>query len=102
VLAEHVVTSRLARDTTVPAARYLAGHTQVFFAPWEWLVLSLAAEDIVVEGAGAKHLYRVAPAAQVRVSENLTLLFGTRDEFTDLTAANSRTYSMQVAIKTVR
>lgn len=102
VFAEHDVTSRVTRDVTVPTAQYVAGHTQVFFAPWEWLVTSLAAENVVVEGAGAKRLYRLAPGAQVRVSENLTVLFSTRDEFRALSAPSSRTYSVQVAVKTVQ
>jgi hypothetical protein len=102
VLAEHDVTSRVTRADTVPTAQYVAGFTQVFYAPWEWLVTSLAAENVVVEGAGAKRLYRFAPAAQVRVSENLTVILNTRDELTRLNGPTSRTFSVQVAVKTVQ
>jgi hypothetical protein len=102
VFAEHDVTSRVTRAEAVPSAQYVAGFTQVFYAPWEWLVTSIAAENIVVEGPGAKRLYRLAPAAQVRVSENLTVIFNTRDEMVSLSAPSSRTYSVQVAVKTVQ
>ena len=102
VLTEHDVTSRLTRAETVPTAQYVAGFTQVFFAPWEWLVTSVAAENVVVEGAGARRLYRFAPAAQVRVSENLTVIFNTRDELARIDGPTSRTYSVQVAVKTVQ
>src|SRR5262249_45243442 len=50
ILAEHDFTSRTTRDDTVAAARlnYLAGHTQVFFAPVEWLGASGAAQNLCV------------------------------------------------------
>jgi hypothetical protein len=102
VFAEHDVTSRMTRAEAVPTAQYVAGFTQVFFAPWEWFVTSVAAENIVVEGAGARRLYRLSPAAQVRVSENLTVIFNTRDELARLDGPTSRTYSVQVAVKTVQ
>ena len=102
IFAEHDVTSRLTRADAVSSAQYVAGFTQVFYAPWEWLVTSVAAENIVVEGAGAKRLYRFAPAAQVRVSENLTVIFNTRDEMARIDRPTSRTYSLQVAVKTVQ
>jgi hypothetical protein len=102
VFAEHDVTSRVTRAESVPSAEYVAGFTQVFYAPWEWLVTSIAAENVVVEGAGAKRLYRFAPAAQVRVSENLTVIFNTRDEMARIDGPTSRTYSVQVAVKTVQ
>jgi hypothetical protein len=102
IFAEHDVTSRVTRADSVPSAQYVAGFTQVFYAPWEWLVTSVAAENVVVEGAGAKRLYRLAPAAQVRVSENLTVIFNTRDEMARIDGPTSRTYSVQVAVKTVQ
>lgn len=102
ILSEHDFASRSMRQPTAPVARYRAGHTQVFFAPYEWLVTSLAAEDSVVEGRGVKHVYRVAPGAQVRVSDNLTVLFSTRDVLSGPGATSSRTYSLQVAVKTVQ
>ena len=102
ILAEHDLTSRTTRDAASPSAQYLAGYTQLFVAPVEWFVPSLIVEDVMVEGAGAKHLYRLSPAAAIRITENLTVLFSTRDEFLTGVAPNSRTYSVTVAVKTVQ
>jgi hypothetical protein len=101
ILAEHDLTSRTEREGIEPTSRYLAGHTQVFFAPYEWLVTSLGTEHLVIEGPGARHLYRMAPGVQTRLSDNLTLIFTMRDAFTGVDAGRSRTFSVQVAVKTV-
>lgn len=105
ILAEHDLTARDAftdagdRATT----RHLAGHTQVFFAPKEWLVTSLAAEHLVVDGiARPAHTYRLTPAVQARFSDNLTVIFNVRDIFVDARTARSRTFSVQVAVKSVQ
>ena len=100
ILAEHDLSSRTAE--AVPSTRYLAGHTQVFFAPVEWLVTSLGAEHLVIEGPRPSHVYRLAPGVQARLSNNLTLLFNTRDVFTGAAAGRTRTYSLQVAVKSVQ
>jgi hypothetical protein len=73
----------------------------VFFAPFEWLVTSLAAEHLLLDGGDASHVYRFAPAVQARLSDNLTVIFNVRDVFTNVNAARSRTFSVQVAVKTV-
>lgn len=105
ILAEHELTER---DAIINAAdraetRHLAGHTQVFFAPKEWLVTSLGAEHLVVHGlAGPTHTYRLAPAVQARVSDNLTVIFNVRDVFVDARTARSRTFTVQVAVKSVQ
>jgi hypothetical protein len=44
----------------------------------------------------------MAPGAQVRISENLTVVFTTRDVFADAGLRRSRTYSLQLAVKTVQ
>jgi hypothetical protein len=50
----------------------------------------------------ASHVYRLAPGAQVRVSPNLTVVFTTLDAFTDAGIRHSRTFSLQLAVKTVK
>ena len=100
ILAEHDLSSRMA--AALPSTRYMAGHTQVFFAPVEWLVTSLGAEHLVTEGPSPGHVYRLAPGVQARLSNNLTLIFNTRDVFTGIAAGRTRTYSLQVAVKSVQ
>ena len=105
ILAEHDLTSRATIDGAVTDAetRHLAGHTQVFFAPKEWLVTSLAAEHLVIEGAAAPvHTYRLTPGVQTRLSDSLTLIFNVRDIFVDASAARSRTFTAQVAVKSIQ
>lgn len=101
VLAEHELTGRSSTDTTVQTTQYVAGHTQVFFAPYEWLVTSLGAEELTMHGAATGRAYRLAPAAQVRVSENLTVAFTMRDVFAGVSTGRTRTFSILVAVKTM-
>ena len=102
VLAEHDLTARSMADVNAPASSYLAGHTQVFFAPKEWLVTSLAAEDLVVGAAKASHIYRLTPGVQTRLTNNLTVIVNMRDAFTGVAAGRTRTFSVQLAMKTVQ
>lgn len=105
VLAEHDLTSREARDGigSRTDTRHLAGHTQVFFAPKEWLVTSLAAEHLVIDGISRPaHTYRLTPAVQARLSDNLTVTFNMRDIFTEARGARSRTFTVQLAAKSVQ
>jgi len=102
VLAEHDLTARAMADVNAPASSYLAGHTQVFFAPKEWLVTSLAAEDLVVGAAKASHIYRLTPGVQTRLTNNLTVIVNMRDAFTGVAAGRTRTFSVQLAMKTVQ
>jgi hypothetical protein len=101
VLAEHEVTGRSSTDPTAATTQFVAGHTQLFFAPYEWLVTSLGAEEMTMQGAARGRTYRLAPGAQVRVSENLTVAFTMRDVFAGTTTGRSRTFSVLVAVKTV-
>jgi hypothetical protein len=101
VLAEHDLTSRTDTTGAEPRSQYVAGHTQVFFEPREWLVTSLGTEHLVVNGPGVRHVFRLAPAVQTRLTDSLTVIFTVRDVFTGVDAGRSRTYSMQVAVKTV-
>jgi hypothetical protein len=101
VLAEHELTGRSTTDATAQTTQYIAGHTQVFFAPYEWLVTSLGTEELATHGAARGHAYRLAPGAQIRVSENLTAVFTLRDVFSGVSTGRSRTCSIQLAVKTV-
>jgi hypothetical protein len=102
ILAEHDLSSRVTNDGVVPESRYLAGHTQVFYAPREWLVTSLAAEHLVVNGPKDSHVYRLTPGVQTRISDNLTLIFNMRDAFTGVASGRTRSFSVQLAVKTIQ
>jgi len=104
ILAEHDFTSRMTRKETVGQSQshYLAGHTQLFFAPVEWLVTSLAAEHLVVDAAQLTHVYRMTPGVQARISDNLTLIVNMREAFTGIASSRARTFSVQLAVKSVQ
>jgi hypothetical protein len=104
ILAEHELAGRTMTDVPASSATYIAGDTQVFVAPYEWLVASLAIDEVVspVSADPASHVYRLAPGAQVRVSPNLTVVFTTLDAFAQVGVRHSRTYSLQLAVKTVK
>jgi hypothetical protein len=104
ILAEHELAGRTMRDVPATSTTYIAGDTQVFVAPFEWLVASLAVDEVVAPASAdpANHVYRLAPGAQVRVSPNLTMAFTTLDAFTGAGVRHSRTFSLQLAVKTVK
>ena len=102
ILGEHDLTSRTVRTSTLAPADNVVGFTQVFVAAREWFVTSLLVDDVVASGPGGKHLYRLAPTAQMRISDKVTVVLSTRDEFITGLAANSRTYSVSVAVKSVQ
>ena len=102
ILTEHDLTSRIDNASVLAPTDYVVGFTQVFVAPREWFVTSLLVDDVTSSGAGGKHLYRLAPAAQLRISDNVTFVLSTRDEYIPGVAANSRTYSVTVAVKSVQ
>jgi len=102
ILAEHDFTSRTAVSAGAPAAGYVTGYTQLFAAPFEWLVTSLIVDDAKTTGPGAKRVFRVAPTAQLRFSEHLTFVFSTRDDFLTTVPNRSRTYSIGIAVKSVQ
>jgi hypothetical protein len=104
ILAEHELAGRTLTDVSTPTTRYTAGYTEVFVAPREWLVTSLAVDELVTSmpGLPASRAYGIAPGAQVRVSPNLTVVFTTRDLLADAGVRPSRTYSLQLAVKTVK
>jgi hypothetical protein len=102
ILTEHDLTSRIDNASVLAPTDYVVGFTQFFVAPREWFVTSLLVDDVTSSGAGGKHMYRLAPAAQLRISDNVTFVLSTRDEFIAGLASNSRTYSVSVAVKSVQ
>ena len=103
VLAEHDVSARTATDPAAVAttANYVAGHTQLFFAAKEWLVTTVAAEDLVVPFQSA-HTYGLAYGAQARLSNMFTVLFNTREVFAAPAAKRARSFSLQLAVKSIQ
>jgi hypothetical protein len=104
ILAEHELAGRTMTNLPATTTTYIAGDTQVFVAPYEWLVASLAVDEVVTPASAnpASHVFRLAPGAQMRVSPNLTVVFTTLDAFAGMGVKHSRTYSLQLAVKTVK
>ena len=102
ILAQHDFTSRTTVNSGTTPAGYVTGYTQLFAAPLEWFVTSLIVDDVRATGPGAKHVYRLAPTAQIRISENLTFVFSTRDDFLRSVPRRSRTYSLGIAVKSLQ
>jgi len=99
ILSEHDLTSRTTdAAATATDINYLAGHTQVFFAPKEWLVPSFAVEDLVV-AAQARHTTRFTVGVQTRLSDKITVIVNARDVFTATAAGRQRLFSVQLALK---
>lgn len=101
IMAQHELTGRSSTAANPVTTQYIAGHTQVFFAAKEWLVTSLGAEELAVDGITHSRAYRLAPGVQLRASENLTVSFTMRDVFAGVSTGRSRTFSVLVAVKTV-
>lgn len=96
------MTSRSVDDPVqASSSNYLAGHTQVFFAAREWLVTTVAAEDVVAP-LQSVHTYRLAYGAQARLSDKVTVVFNTRDVFAASAAGRTRSYSLQLAVKSIQ
>ncbi len=75
---------------------------ELFFVPFDWLQTELGVDDLVTIDGG--HTYRFTPGASVRLNRNVAVSFDTRDVFTGVPGKNehSRTYSVQVSVKTVQ
>jgi hypothetical protein len=101
ILAQHEMTGRSSTAAEPLTTQYVSGHTQVFFAAKEWLVTSLGAEELVVDGSTTSRSYRLAPGVQLRASEHLTVSFTMRDVFAGVSTGRSRTFSVLAALKTV-
>lgn len=99
-LLEHDVTAR--STDKGEHLRYVAGHSELFFVPFDWLQTAIAAEDLVTVRGG--HTYRFSPSASIRLNRNVGVSFSTRDINTVTgvaTSQRSRTYSVAVSVKTV-
>ena len=99
VLTEHEWIDRDLREPLPAATDGVAGLTQVFVAPREWLVLSLGAEYVPIDGTG-RYTYRLLPSVQVRVSDKLTFVAGQKDRFTDPDRVHGRSFIVQLYLKT--
>lgn len=100
VLLEHEVTDR----TTDRGANFthLAGHSELFWVPFDWLQTALGVDQVTT--AGGAYSYRLSPEAQIRITRNLSLAFDSSDVVTGRAASGNgrtRTYSMQLMVKTV-
>lgn len=79
---------------------HLAGRSELFYVPFDWLQTSLAADHVTT--AGGARQYRFSPSAQIRLNRNISLSFNSRDVLNGGTASGrTRTYSMQMMVKTV-
>jgi hypothetical protein len=96
ILAEHDVTERTTSDGT--ELTHLAGHTQVFFVPFDWLQTALAVEHRTT--SGGQDNYRLSPSLDVRLTSNIKLSLDARDVYTGIDSRTSRTYSFQLQVKT--
>ena len=98
-LVEHDVTARTTDKGQHPT--YTAGHSEIFFVPFDWLQTAIAVEDLVTT-SGA-HTYRLTPTASIRLNRNVGVSFNARDvnTYTGVITQRSRTYSISVFVKTV-
>ena len=98
ILLEHELTDRITDRGA--ELTHLSGRSEIFYVPFDWLQTSLAADHVTT--AGGAYQYRFSPSAQVRLNRNISLSFNTRDVQNGGTASGrTRTYSMQVMVKTV-
>lgn len=102
VLAEHDLTSRVVPGPAPAPADYVLGYTQLFVYPAEWFLTSLIVDTVDVSGSATKRAYRIAPAVSMRLSNNFTLGFTTRNEVVRGPAPDSRTYLLTLAVKSVQ
>jgi hypothetical protein len=93
ILAEHDVTRRTTTDAL--EVMHLAGHTQVFYVPFDWLQTALAAEHVTTSGGTDN--WRLSPSADVRLTSNIKLGFSMRDVYMP---TESRTYQFNLQVKT--
>jgi hypothetical protein len=93
VLAEHDVTERttaIGQDIM-----HLAGRTEVFYVPLDWLQTALSIDHVTT--SGGDDTVRFSPSADVRLTSNIKLGFGIDHVHTPV---ESRTYSFELQVKT--
>ena len=87
ILVEHDVTTR--ETATASNITHLAGHSEVFFVPTDWLQTALAVEHLTTSGSSSADIYRLTPSVTIRLTRNLKFDFSVRDVYT---ADDTRTY----------
>jgi hypothetical protein len=98
ILLEHEVTDRITDRGA--QLTHLAGRTEIFYVPFDWLQTALTADHVTTAG-GARQV-RFSPSVEARLNRNISLSFNTRDVLNGGTASGrTRTYSMQLTVKTV-
>lgn len=102
VLAEHEVTHRTITADQRAAPGRFAGYTQLFFVPKEWLVVSLIGEQANDITAAHARTFRWRPEFQARLSSYMTVTGSVRSDTPLGTTGTSRTYLVQLAMKTVK
>ena len=102
ILAEHDVTDRTRNGPAVVAFRQTASYAHVFWAVREWLVASGTGERLRVEAPFAESLNAGKVELAARLSNQATIVAGTRFERNVLTERWARSVTVQVALKTVQ
>jgi hypothetical protein len=102
ILTEHELTRRTSEIGPDPAPRLHAGYTQVFFAPWEWLVTSVTGEYSSQPGVERTGVFRWRPGVQARLSSNVTVTASARNDMAPWMDGTPRMYLVEIAIKTVQ
>jgi hypothetical protein len=93
ILAEHDVTQRT--TTTGADITHLAGRTEVFYVPLDWLQTALSIDHVTT--SGGDDTVRFSPSADIRLTSNIKLGFGIDHVHTPV---ESRTYSFELQVKT--
>lgn len=101
ILTEQELVDRSEPTSDAQAVQQYMEDTQVFFAVYEWLVTSMTMQYGSFDGFTSGYVGRLAPAAQIRVSDKVTIVVGERNLFVDPRRTRTRTYSIQLFLKTV-
>jgi hypothetical protein len=105
VLAEHEFTARTAAAAEPWLPDRVAGYTQVFFAPREWLITSVVGEQVLDDSAARPRMFRWRPEVQARLSSHFTITASVRTDETRTAGgatATARTFLVQAAVKSVQ
>ena len=92
ILAEHEVTARTM--STGPEFTYVAGQSEFFWVPFDWLQTALQVQHLNTNGDDT---LRVAPSVEARLTSNIKLTF---DMTEGINPTPSRTFSFGVQVKT--
>jgi hypothetical protein len=100
-LVEHDVTSRAREDNAPLRFRQDASYGQLFWAMYDWLVVSTTAERLRVGAPHTEHLRAGKVEVATRLTSHATLVFGGRLERDMATGRQSKSVTVQAAFKTV-